>query len=69
MSHMVQLLIVQLSLVFGVAGLLWPEKLVAVFDVLMFPWPATHKLVRVNAWCALCLAILLFLAVLARIHV
>jgi hypothetical protein len=69
MNHMVQLLIVQLSLVFGVAGLLWPEKLVAVFDVLMFPWPATHKLVRVNAWVALCLAVLLFLAVLARLHV
>jgi hypothetical protein len=69
MSHVVQLLIVQLSLVFGVAGLLWPEKLVAVFDVLMFPWLATHKLVRVNAWVALCLAVLLFLAVLARLHV
>jgi len=69
MNPMVLLLVVQLSLVFGVAGLLWPEKLVAVFDVLMFPWPATHKLVRANAWGALFLAILLFLAVLARLHV
>jgi hypothetical protein len=69
MNHMVQLLVVQLSLVFGVAGLLWPEKLVAVFDVLMFPWPATHKLVRANAWGALFLAILLFLVVLAKLHV
>jgi hypothetical protein len=68
MDHMVQLLVVQLSLVFGVAGLLWPEKLVAVFDVLMFPWPATHKLVRANAWGALLLALFLFLAVLAKLH-
>ena len=68
MDHMVQLLVVQLSLVFGVAGLLWPEKLVAVFDVLMFPWPATHKLVRANAWGALLLALFLFLAVLEKLY-
>lgn len=68
MNHMVQLLVVQLSLVFGVAGLLWPEKLVAVFDVLMFPWPATHRLVRANAWGALFVAILLFLAMIAKLH-
>ena len=68
MDRMVQLLVVQLTLVFGVAGLLWPEKLVAVFDVLMFPWPATHKLVRANAWGALLLALFLFLSVLAKLH-
>lgn len=69
MNHMVQLLIVQLSLIFGVAGLLWPEKLVVVFDVLMFPWPATYKLVRANAWGALVLAVFLLLAVIAKLHV
>lgn len=69
MDPMVQLLVVQLSLVFGVAGLLWPEKLVAVFDVLMFPWPATYKHVRANAWGALLLAALLFFVVLAKLHV
>ena len=68
MDRMVQLLVVQLSLVFGVAGLLWPEKLVAVFEVLMFPWPATYKLVRANAWGALLLALFLFLAVVAKPH-
>ena len=68
MDRMVQLLVVQLSLVFGVAGLLWPEKLVAVFDVLMFPWPATHRLVRANAWGALLLSFLLFLALVAKLH-
>jgi hypothetical protein len=59
-------LFVQLSLAFGVAGLLWPEKLVAVFDVLMFPWPATHKLVRANAWGAVVLSFLLFLTLISR---
>ena len=68
MNHLVLSLVVQLSLAFGVAGLLWPEKLVAVFDVLIFPWPATHRLVRVNAWGALFIAALLFLALLAKLH-
>jgi hypothetical protein len=66
---MVQILVVQMSLIFGVAGLLWPEKLVAVFDVLMFPWPATYKIVRANAWGALLLAVVLFAAVMLKLHV
>lgn len=69
MNPMVQLLVVQMSLIFGVAGLLWPEKLVAVFDVLMFPWPATYKLVRANACGALLLAIVLFTAVILKLHI
>ena len=68
MNHMVQVLVIQLSVILGVAGLLWPEKLVSIFDVLMFPWPATHKLVRTNAWGALALAIFLFVAVVLRLH-
>jgi hypothetical protein len=68
MNHLVLSLVVQVSLAFGVAGLLWPEKLVAVFDVLMFPWPATHRMVRANACGALCVALLLFLALMARMH-
>ena len=66
MNHLVLSLFVQLSLAFGVAGLLWPEKLVAVFDFLMFPWPATHKLVRANAWGAVVLSLLLFLTLISR---
>jgi hypothetical protein len=68
MNYVVLPLAVQLSLAFGIAGLLWPEKLVAVFDVLMFPWPATHKLVRANAWAALFLGLLLFMGLLAKLH-
>ncbi|MDQ1387852.1 MAG: hypothetical protein QOF56_1306 [Acidobacteriaceae bacterium] len=68
MNHVVLLLVVQLSLTFGVAGLLWPERLVAVFDVLMFPWPATHKMVRANALGAILLALFLFVTLFARLH-
>jgi hypothetical protein len=66
MNHMLLSLVVQVSLAFGVAALLWPEKLIAVFDVLMFPWPATHKFVRANAWVAILLSVLLFLSLITR---
>ena len=68
MNHLVLSLVVQMSVAFGVAGLLWPEKLVVVFDVLMFPWPATYKWVRANALGALLVAFLLLLAMLAKLH-
>lgn len=68
MNHLPLSLVVQLGLAFGVAGLLWPEKLVAVFDVLMFPWAASYRLVRANAWAALLLSFLLFLALVAKLH-
>lgn len=69
MTHLPLSLFVQMCLAFGVAGLLWPEKLVTVFDVLMFPWQASYRLVRFNAWGALLLSFLLFLALVARLHV
>ena len=68
MNHLLLSLVVQLSLAFGVAGLLWPERLVSVFDVLMFPWPATYKLVRVNAWGALLLSVILFFALMVGLR-
>lgn len=61
-------LVVQLSLAFGIAGLFWPERLVSVFDVLMFPWPATYKLVRANAWGALLLSLVLFVALVTGLR-
>ena len=66
MNHWVLSLVVQLSLTFGLAGLLWPERLIAFFDVLMFPWPATHKFVRANGCAAIFLSLLLFLGLVAR---
>jgi len=48
MENLIFYLIVQLNLVFGVAGLLWPDKLKPVFGVLMFPWPASYRAIRVH---------------------
>jgi hypothetical protein len=47
------------SLIFGVAGLLWPEKLLPLFDVLMFPWPASYRTIRANSVAAIILSLLL----------
>jgi hypothetical protein len=68
MNHVLLLAFVQLSLTFGVAGLLWPERLVTVFDVLMYPWPATYQLVRANAWGAILLSVILFFALMAGLR-
>jgi hypothetical protein len=48
MDNLIFCLIAQLNLMFGVAGLIWPEKLMPVFGVLMFPWPASYRSIRVN---------------------
>jgi len=61
-------LMAQLCLVFGVAGLFWPEKFVSVFDVLMFPWPASFRTVRANSIASIILSLLLFVGMLARVH-
>ena len=52
-------LIAQLGLAFGVAGLFWPEKFRPVFDVLLFPWAASYRAVRINSIAAIGLAVLL----------
>ena len=46
-------LVVQFLLAFGVTGLLWPERLMPVFGVLMFPWRANHRVIRANGVIAL----------------
>ena len=58
--------IAQLCLACGMAGLLWPEKFLAGFDVLMFPWPSGYRTVRVNSIAAIILAVLLFLGLWVR---
>jgi hypothetical protein len=61
-------LVTQLALAFGLAGVLWPEKLAPVFDILLFPWPASYRAVRVNSIAAILLSITLFLMLLARLR-
>jgi hypothetical protein len=66
MKNLDIILFVQSALAFGVAGLLWPEKFMALFDVLMFPWPASYRTIRLNSLAAIALALLLAARILAR---
>jgi hypothetical protein len=52
-------LIANFSLIFGMAGLFWPEKFRPLFDVLMFPWPASYRTIRANSVAAIILSLLL----------
>ncbi len=65
MNHLGICLFVQLSLALGVAGLLWPDKFVPLFNVLLFPWAATDRAIRANSLAAIALALLLSLKLLA----
>jgi hypothetical protein len=67
MNHLGTCLFVQLSLAFGVAGLLWPDKFVPLFNVLLFPWAATDRAIRANSLAAIGLALLLSLRLLMTI--
>jgi hypothetical protein len=58
-------LLVQLFLVFGVAGLFWPEKFMSLFGVLMFPWQANDRIIRANGM----LAIAVYLVIVATLIV
>jgi hypothetical protein len=52
-------LIANFSFIFGMAGLFWPEKFLPIFDVLMFPWPASFRTIRANCVAAILLSVLL----------
>jgi hypothetical protein len=43
----------------GVAGLLWPEKLKPVFEVLLFPWFPTYRTVRLHSFGAIGMSLLM----------
>ena len=59
-------LIIQLSLALGLAGILWPEKLMPFFEVLMFPFPSSFRTVRAHSIGAIVFSILLFFTLLMR---
>ncbi len=48
MENIVFCFIVQVNLFFGLAGLIWPDKLMPLYGVLMFPWPASHRAIRTH---------------------
>jgi hypothetical protein len=52
---------VQLGLAFGLAALLWPNKFIPLFDILMFPWAASCRWIRANGVAAIGLALLLLM--------
>jgi hypothetical protein len=66
MNHLGIPLFTQISLAIGLAGLFWPDKLMPVFDVLMFPWPSTYRMLRMNSIGAIALSVLLFLGMMTR---
>jgi len=59
--------LVQACLAFGVAGLFWPEKLMPLFEVLLFPWAASYRAVRANSLAAIGLSILFLARLLAAL--
>ncbi|MGA8619277.1 MAG: hypothetical protein WB660_12265 [Candidatus Sulfotelmatobacter sp.] len=61
-------LVVQFCLAFGVAGLFWPEKIMPLFDVLMFPWAASYRSVRANSIAAIGLSVLLLARLLTVVR-
>jgi len=68
MNHLGISLLTQISLAIGLAGLLWPQKLMPVFDVLMFPWPSTYRMLRANSIGAIALSILLLVGMMTRAY-
>ncbi len=58
--------VMQLSLAIGMAGLLWPEKLKPVFELLMFPWFPTYRTLRLHSFAAIGFSFLLFLTWVVR---
>jgi len=59
MNILIECLIIQFCVSFGVAGLFWPDKLLPLFDLLMFPWAASYRSLRANSLAAIALSVLL----------
>ena len=64
MNTSVVCLLVEFCLAFGMAGLFWPDKFMPLFDVLMFPWAASYRIVRAHSLGAIAVSLLLLLMLL-----
>ena len=53
MANLALCLVVQLYLVFGIAGMVWPERFMPLFGILMFPWAASYRVIRMNGVAAI----------------
>ena len=56
--------VAQFSMLFGLAGLFWPDKFLSLFDVLMFPFPASYRTVKAHSVGAIVLSLLLGVSLL-----
>jgi hypothetical protein len=54
-----------MCLLFGLAGLFWPDKFLRLFDVLMFPFPASYRTVRAHSVGAIVVSLMLAAVLLA----
>jgi len=68
MNNLGLCLLLQLCLAFGMAGLFWPDKVMPLFDVLMFPWAASYRSIRANSIAAIGLSLLLLVTLLTASH-
>jgi hypothetical protein len=59
MNNLLLCFVVQLGVAFGLAGLLWPDKFMPLFEILMFPWAASCRAIRANGIAAIGLSLLL----------
>jgi hypothetical protein len=50
------------------AGLFWPDKLMPIFDVLMFPWAASYRAIRANSIAAIGLSLFLLVRLFTGIR-
>ena len=66
MNSLSVLIVVQLSLITGMAGLFWPDKIMPIFEVLMFPIIPTQRTLRMHSMGAVAVSVLLFLALWVR---
>ncbi len=66
MSALLLSVAVQLTLALGVAGLLWPEKFMPVFEILLFPWTPTQRMLRANSLASILMSVVMFVALIGR---
>lgn len=57
--------VAQVCLAVGLAGLFWPDRLMPLFEVLLFPWAATYRMIRAHSVAAIVLSLLLVARLLA----
>jgi hypothetical protein len=65
MENPILYVLILLNFAFGMAGLVWPEKFLPLFGILLFPWPATRRMIRVNG----SLAVVAYVLILFKIWI